>query len=664
MCRVLCLTLFLLLAGRAVHAAPAYLDATHPSAVMREPRHYRLFLPPDYDSSGKRYPVIYYFHGHSDRYTLEKYDDGKDTVPKIAAFVRANDVIVVSVDGYVARDYTGFYGGSPWDVRIEGGQFDFGAYFLELIAHIDGKYRTLTTRRHRATSGLSMGGFMSAYLSARYPAAVGGASIFNPGPEFYTGDPGRRSLWHPKDHVANHEHTMVRLIRASGDYISQYHEETRAAYASSAVDFEYRQDEYHRHWATSIAETFAFHMRAFANAALDAPPRDWSYASPHRAFDAWGYRVEAQCPAPALVSLESVSAATFRVRTRQWAPDGPPAACPALRIHTPPLYRPNAVYRLLDYDDVARVTSQQSVTADAHGSLTIRTAGGMNQLSLIGPGIDAPPPVLLPLSARGVLRVNPGEPQPLPVRIYNPSGGAWKNVTVDLSSRWPTMQTGNAKASIPELRSGEVASLATSFPVRFTAGEGDFARAGGELRISVDGALPVTKRFDVLIAPDGLNEPLEVAVLDGRAATFPVFRQQGNQGGGAPVERQVREGKGNGNGILEPGEEATIWLRLKQGIDPFDKNNWCRAKVYPESPLLEEIADIQEDKRREWTGAQNRTGLLRLSKAAPANAAVSMILDCESYSFQASPDVRYGAEPLYQPFQVHKHHLFRWRANR
>jgi len=90
-------------------------------------------------------------------------------------------------------------------------------------------------------------------LSARLPYFIGSASAFNPGPEFYVGDPGRRSLWRPKDHVPSHRHTRVRLVRASGDFISQYHEETHAAYARDPrVDYEYRRDEYHRHWATSI----------------------------------------------------------------------------------------------------------------------------------------------------------------------------------------------------------------------------------------------------------------------------------------------------------------------------------------------------------------------------------------------------------------------------
>ena len=91
-------------------------------------------------------------------------------------------------------------------------------YFKELVAHIDATYRTFTDRRHRATSGLSMGGFMSLWLSARYPQLIGSASSFNPGPEFYVGDKSRRVLWRPKDHVQNHRYTMVRLMTMSMSY--------------------------------------------------------------------------------------------------------------------------------------------------------------------------------------------------------------------------------------------------------------------------------------------------------------------------------------------------------------------------------------------------------------------------------------------------------------
>src|ERR1700722_17647343 len=112
-------------------------DETFDSKVFGGARHYRIFLPSNYSDVTTRYPVIYYFHGHSDRYTLEDYDQGQDTVPKICQFVATHPVIVVGVDGYVAREYTGFYNGDPYDVRRPGGEFDFGKYFLEQVATID-----------------------------------------------------------------------------------------------------------------------------------------------------------------------------------------------------------------------------------------------------------------------------------------------------------------------------------------------------------------------------------------------------------------------------------------------------------------------------------------------------------------------------------------------
>ena len=228
--------------------------------------------------------MIYYFHGHSDRYTLRAIRQGHGHRAEDRCVCGEARVIVVSVDGYVAADYTGFYGGSPWDVREQGGDYDFGAYFQELVGHVDSTYRTLTDRRHRATSGLSMGGFMSLWLSARFPDLSAALRRSIPVPSSMPARRDARVLWRPKDHVANHWHTMVRLVRASGDYISQYHEETREAYARSDVDFEFRQDEYHRHWATSIGETFDFHMRAFDNPTLDNVPERGRMPNAYRKF--------------------------------------------------------------------------------------------------------------------------------------------------------------------------------------------------------------------------------------------------------------------------------------------------------------------------------------------------------------------------------------------
>ncbi len=437
---LICAFVFYGLVSTVSGAQPFY-DRTHFSEVFHQDRNYRLFLPPDYETSQKRYPVIYYCHGHSDRYTLEHYDNGTDTVPNIVDFVSKNDVIVVAVDGYVAEHYTGFYGGDPWDVRIDGGDHDFRRYFLELVKHIDSEYRTLTDRRHRAISGLSMGGFMSLYLSARYPQLIGSASSFNPGPEFYVGDKGRRVLWRPKDHVSNHGHTRVSLIRASGDYISQYHEETRRAYArAQGVQFEFRQDEYHKHAATSIGETFSFHLKAFADPTLNNVPVIWEHANPDSQFEVWGHQVKAPGEGRAIVYLEDVTQGGLRITTRRWAPDGPAVESRRITVRTAPLYRAGQPYTLLDFNLKTATSNVREVSADVEGRLEFTVDGSGHQVSFDGPGTGSQPPVLLPLTSKERVYLPPGKEIALPIRIYNPRGEPMTAVSVRLSTAYPTIQ--------------------------------------------------------------------------------------------------------------------------------------------------------------------------------------------------------------------------------
>jgi hypothetical protein len=640
-----------------------FYDRSHLSKVFGEARHYRIMLPPDYENSGKAYPVIYYFHGHSDRYTVEKYDDGTDTIPKMVDFVSQNGVIVVTVDGFVARDYTGFYGGTPWDVERTGGEYDFGEYFKELVTHIDSTYRTLTDRRHRATSGLSMGGYMSLFLSARFPDWIGSASAFNPGPEFFAGAKDRRVLWRPKDHVHNHAQGMVRLIRASGDFISQYHEETRDAYArANDVLFEYRQDEYHKHWATSIAETFAFHLRAFANPKLNNISTSWSYASAYPSFEVWGTHCDVAGAQPGFVYLTDVIQGGMRITTRTWAPDGPPRQEYIIRVTTAPIYSANKSYRLLDYSLKTGKLETQGVTADSAGRLSFSVDGLGHQVSFVGPGTGAQPPVLLPMTAKEVPLLPPQTQLTLPIRIYNPRGEVMKDVKIVLSSEYPTVQILQGSASVPAIESGTPVDLSPQFLVRFTSGAGYFAPVRFRLQLTYDGWYETFQDFDVKVIPEVLPTPDAVEVLDGRTRTFQVFRQRGNQGGGESIERRVVEGKGNGNGVLEPGEEATIWVKMVQGMDPFDKNNWYRCKIYTDSPWITELADLQETKQREWTGAQERTSLILLSPKVPSGTSIPLILDNESWSFHFTPDVRYGPESLYQAFQLHSRHLHRFEV--
>ena len=97
-------------------------------------------------------------------------------------------------------------------------------------------------------------------------------------------------------------------------------------------------------------------------------------------------------------------------------------------------------------------------------------------------------------------------------------------------------------------------------------------------------------------------------------------------------------------------EQATIWVNRNQGLDPFDKNIWCREKVYTDSLGLTKVADI------------SRTSVIELPSKLPSGSEIPLILDCESWNVYFTPDERYGKEQRYQAFQLHKHHRFSWKG--
>jgi hypothetical protein len=99
-----------------------------------------------------------------------------------------------------------------------------------------------------------------------------------------------------------------------------------------------------------------------------------------------------------------------------------------------------------------------------------------------------------------------------------------------------------------------------------------------------------------------------------------------------------------------------------------------RAELFSDYPTVEilrgtaqrrswltEVADIEEEKQLEWTGARNRTSRVRLSRDVSAGTEIPLILDSESWSVSFTLGVRCGKEPLCQAFQFHKHHLFGWK---
>ncbi len=125
-------------------------------------REVMVVLPPSYRSNpNKRFPVVYYLHGFAiDGKNFYNYMRVPEAVAKNAA---AGNEFIVVVPSTLTK-----MGGSMYSSSVTTG--DFRKFIAEdLVAHIDGHYRTIPTRGGRGLAGHSMGGYGTWVIGMTYP---------------------------------------------------------------------------------------------------------------------------------------------------------------------------------------------------------------------------------------------------------------------------------------------------------------------------------------------------------------------------------------------------------------------------------------------------------------------------------------------------------------
>ncbi len=141
-----------------------------------------LYLPPDYNTSDKRYPVIYMHDGQN------LFDNGTSFSGEWRVDETLNQLhtegdygaIVVGIDNGGGKRDDEY---SPWNnPTYGGGEGDAYIAFLAetLKPHIDANFRTLSEPQYTCIFGSSLGGFISTYGAAKYPNVFGKVGSFSP----------------------------------------------------------------------------------------------------------------------------------------------------------------------------------------------------------------------------------------------------------------------------------------------------------------------------------------------------------------------------------------------------------------------------------------------------------------------------------------------------
>jgi pimeloyl-ACP methyl ester carboxylesterase len=130
-----------------------------------------VYLPPGYEQSGKRYPVIYFLHGFGGDHNFPR---GIELLDFAIAKQRIRPFIFV-----VPNEKT-TYGGSFFSNSVHFGNWeDFTSF--DLVSFIDKKYRTIAKKESRGITGHSMGGYGALKIAMHHPDIFGTVYAISPG---------------------------------------------------------------------------------------------------------------------------------------------------------------------------------------------------------------------------------------------------------------------------------------------------------------------------------------------------------------------------------------------------------------------------------------------------------------------------------------------------
>jgi S-formylglutathione hydrolase len=137
-----------------------------------------VYLPPSYHAQPeRRYPVVYMLHGFTDSddkwFGLTQHWMSLPEVIDRSLGRGAREMIVVTPNAYNR------FAGSMYSSSVTVG--DWETFIArELVAHVDGRYRTLARRESRGLAGHSMGGYGTLRIAMKNPDVFSSIYALNP----------------------------------------------------------------------------------------------------------------------------------------------------------------------------------------------------------------------------------------------------------------------------------------------------------------------------------------------------------------------------------------------------------------------------------------------------------------------------------------------------
>ncbi|QEM11614.1 alpha/beta hydrolase [Mucilaginibacter rubeus] len=140
------------------------------SDILNHNVKYAVYLPADYETSNRTYPVVYLLHGYGDDHTgWLQFGEVNRYADKAIADGTIPPMIIVMPDA-----------GTSWYINAYNGKQSYEDFFFkEFIPAIENEFRIKGTKQYRGVAGLSMGGFGTLEYSIKHPDMFSAAAALS-----------------------------------------------------------------------------------------------------------------------------------------------------------------------------------------------------------------------------------------------------------------------------------------------------------------------------------------------------------------------------------------------------------------------------------------------------------------------------------------------------
>lgn len=155
------------------------------SPTVNAKRRMMIYLPPGYEDSRQKYPVLYLLHGTGgDETVWLEQGHAAQIFDNLIASGKAEPMIVVMPNGHNDTPAAPGMGPNnneqPTFAHKQWMEGTFEQSFNDIMSWVDNNYRTRASKRYRAIAGLSMGGYHSLYISVNQPDDFAYVGLFSP----------------------------------------------------------------------------------------------------------------------------------------------------------------------------------------------------------------------------------------------------------------------------------------------------------------------------------------------------------------------------------------------------------------------------------------------------------------------------------------------------